>query len=541
MTETVNEPHSAFPVRDSAVFALSELVSYSLGLMFLSRFVHQFGLDSGAVFRTVMPLIGAVACLGSIGLPMSIMRYMATIRSQVDSPVPRKALQVVITAVSVAALGTLAFALSLLTLAATHHWVSPTLYTSFLCGLPLLVLLCMNGNLRALLIGLGATVGPGIARCCESLFRLLVLFWVIPIHRLGMYTIGANRGLFVITASETLYGVLLGTMLAAALLRRHVTPVAGPLRGASQSSLRAIRTVFRMALSPTGQALLATLGYALMLPFAAHLLTPQYGRDKAETIIGVYAAVSLPLLCAPMVLLDGMATALLPSVSSHVQSAAHRYQSDSTAVHSVLRIVSLLSIPWAATVWVCGDVMVRWFGAPSATPVLHALAPLPIILFLQSPLGAILQAEGRSRLLILAGFSDIVVTLSLLWIGVEPLRLGMYALALAFYGSAVVQAVILLVGAVRLTRVHLPIRTIVVSGCAAVYVAAELMVGRHTGTLAQTPWFWGVLAVGLCLFTYWLSGEMRWRGWLQTTGSDNRPQQPSHHDNGGRYDRMGDR
>ncbi|KEO83588.1 oligosaccharide flippase family protein [Tumebacillus flagellatus] len=458
------------PIRESGILSAADLAARMLGLLFLSRFLTEMGLGASASFRILLPIIGVAASFGSIGVPQALTRVFAagqgTRRTAWWSTAAASL-------VSVAGLGGLTW------IAVGHYGQGAAgpgtdgILRVALAAVPLLVLTCLNGSLRGILFGLGFTLAPALAQVVEIGSRLWVLTALWPLVKNELHATGAQIGIYVLTTGEAAAAVFLGIALWTAVRKKRRDSAGSSQESTIKKSRRdrkfssqssagkkqprdrvfssresaRVRTVLRMACAPAGQALLASLGYALELPFAEAWIAQTHGVDTAKHLIADYSAVALPLLCAPMVLTDSLATALLPSESAVGVSARRAAQQ----LRSVIRAVVLVALPAAAAFVVLAPALTRAFGSSTAADLLVKIAPFALPLYLQAPLSSLLQAHGRSRALLVAGTLGDGARLGALYWGIHSLHLTRAALPLAFAASVCVQTGMLYLATRNLT------------------------------------------------------------------------------------------
>ncbi|MFD2171745.1 oligosaccharide flippase family protein [Tumebacillus lipolyticus] len=488
-----------FPVRESSILGLAELVSRLLGLLFLARFVTTLGLAESAEFRMLLPLIGVAATLGTVGLPQALTRLFATSAREEGRPVPLPLL-------SAAAIGTgcaIGFALLLLfglsSLASQQAIDRQELALLLGATVPLLLLICVTGSLRGALLGLGHTYSPALSQVLEVSVRLVALTYWLPMLTFEEVR-SAELGILTLTLGEAASCLLLSIMLWRVLKRRGVR---------QQRSQRALFSILRMSFAPTGQALLASLGYALELPLAHRLLAQAHGEQLASVWLAEYATIALPLLCAPMVLTDGIATALLPV------AAAERLQRQRGAfsihLRRIIGAVMMVALPASGALIVLAPQLEAWFRAPGASLLLWLLAPIALPLYLQAPLSALLQAQGRSRALLYAGLLGDLVRLLAICLLLQPGQFERSGLALSFWLATLVQTGTLLWMLSRLSIVSVPWRTLYHSFQAALTLSALLLVGLHVPfpfSFAAHPFLWSAAAALSCLCTLLVAEEI---------------------------------
>lgn len=491
-----------FPVRESSILSLSELVSRLLGLLFLARFVAELGLEESAEFRILLPLLGVAATLGSIGLPQALTRLFASAVLEAGRPVPRSLLQAAWRG-TVCAAGFALLTMSLLAVLTVQDGIEKSEFARLLeTAVPLLLLMCVTGSLRGMLLGLGSTYSPAFAQLVEVGVRLAALVFLLPYLSVE-HAHAAEVGILTLTAGEGVAGLFLGTVLWIEVKKR------GVVRDKTPGSLFSL---LRMSFAPTGQSLLASLGYALELPLAHELLSRSHGEAAASQLVAEYATIALPLLCAPMVLTDGIATAHLPVASAERAASGGR----AFAVHlrRIIGAVMMVAIPATGAALVLAPTLAGWFHAPNAAMMLLLLAPAALPLYLQAPLSSLLQAQGRSRALLYAGLLGDAVRLGTIVAAFGLWQFGRTGFALAFAASALVQTGSLLVMLRQYTTLIVPWRTLYRSVQAALAAAALLQLALH----APKPFSFAALPL------VWAVGAMLLAGWILLYAEEIRPQ-----------------
>ncbi|MCL6547754.1 MAG: hypothetical protein K6T30_02465, partial [Alicyclobacillus sp.] len=246
----------SFPVRQSAVFAVSEMVSYTLGLVFLSHFVRAFGMEQSALFRTILPVVGVISCFGAVGLPQALTRLFAVHQGSAfgdaaPTPAPSPALRsqspaarglptlaagrtaarlyaalactAVAVAVSIAAWETA------LRVGWSVHLLTPDLTAGLRWAELWVAITPVSAACRGILLGLGATAEPAAAKVLEAAVRLGLLQLLLSpgaagltaalLHHLSLPRVpaadaGDAAGILVLTMAEFANALFLTAALA---------------------------------------------------------------------------------------------------------------------------------------------------------------------------------------------------------------------------------------------------------------------------------------------------------------------------------------
>ena len=473
-----------FPFGKTSLFSLAEFVSRLLGLFFLAHFMKAFGLDAGGMFRTALPLIILASAVGSVGLPTALTRWLAAdgMKKQLSN---QQRWTIVIATLCAMMLTVLSLNAVLKLSVIALLGIGPV-DQLLRFSIPLILIMPVGGSLRGILIGRGQNTLPAIAQACGAITQVALVNPTTVRFLEHMHWNGGEAGVAIVTAAESAVVLVLAIgMMGQQYVRlgtNHKRKAAVDNRNSTISTdtasiWRNLRTIFRLTASPTLQTLLETLGFGLELPMAEHLLTLQFGSAMAEQWMAEYAAVAIPLLHFPMFAADGLATALLPTLTRG--RALEGSLALGPSLQQVIRSMFILSVPASMVLFVFAPTFSSWLDAPQAANLLRVMAPLALFAYAQSPLSSVVQAQGRSRALLYAGFAGDVSRLSTLFISMTVWHLGVWGLVSAFALGVSVETGILYLFAWRMTPVAIPWRSLGYAVLAGVQVCAILIFAAH--------------------------------------------------------------
>jgi O-antigen/teichoic acid export membrane protein len=459
------------------------------------------------LFRTVLPVLGMACAVGTVGLPQALTRLVSAAgtrekRGMLDYHLVAMAATAV--ASTVLTVGTVLVLADVSSYSGVTDAGFPAL---LLLSIPLLLITCVSSTLRGVLLGLGLTTAVAASQICEVALRLLIVMVLPGNFRSTVDMAGAKAGIYIVTASEAssllfLIGVCGWLMMAGRI------PVVRT-RTSWRDHVRTWWSIGRMSISPTAQALLTSAGYALELPLAEHYLAIRFDSHTADTLVAEYAAVAIPLLCLPMFVTDGMATALLPTMTA--RRAQFGLASLGPSLYQTVRVVAMFAVPATAALFVLARPLCAWFGAATAAQVLVWLAPLALPLYLQAPVASILQAQGRGRALLYASLFGDVVRIGTLYWCLDRWQMALAGLVFAFAVSTLLQALVLLGMAVHVTPIPVPWVTLCHSVLCSVVVSAILIAGMHAPApyqITQFPVLWLALSASAALWFYLIAEEL---------------------------------
>lgn len=289
-------------------------------------------------------------------------------------------------------------------------------------GLPFLSL---NGVLGGYFTAVGRPWKGTAVQLFEQLCGtvLILLFLALP----GRGTAGDCAAV----AAAVAAGDLASLLLALILYRQDLKRVPGADRPCAPFPMagRLLRLSLPLAFSSYARTALSTLR-SMLVPKA--LRRSGVGAARALEIYGVVGGMVMPVLTFSSVFFLALSEQLIPALT---RAQVRRDRSGlETAAGGSLRLCLLLSSGVALCLWLLGPALGRWlYRSGEAGELIRALAPLVIVMYLDTVVDGMLKGLGLQLDSMLINLGDACLTLLAVWFLLP--RFGVPAYVAILYGS----------------------------------------------------------------------------------------------------------
>ena len=226
-------------------------------------------------------------------------------------------------------------------------------------------------------------------------------------------------------------GDLASLLLALVLYLRDLKRIPGADRSCPPFPIgaRLLRLSLPLAFSSYARSALSTLR-SMLVPKA--LRRSGVGAARALEIYGVVGGMVMPVLTFASVFFLALSEQLIPALT-RAQVRRDRSGLEATAGGS-LRLSLLLSSGVALVLWLLGPTLGRWlYRSGEAGELIRALAPLVIVMYLDTVVDGMLKGLGLQLDSMLINLGDACLTLLAVWFLLP--RFGVPAYIAILYGS----------------------------------------------------------------------------------------------------------
>lgn len=232
-------------------------------------------------------------------------------------------------------------------------------------------------------------------------------------------------------AAATAAGDGAALLFAFALYSRDLGLLPGTEKACSAFPLagRLLRLSLPLALSSYARTALSTLRH-LLVPKA--LRRSGIGAARALEVYGTVGGMVLPVLTFASVFFTALAELLIPELT-RAQVRKDRVGLEATSGR-MLRLCLLFSSAVALILWCAGPALGLWlYRSEDAGELIRALAPLVIVMYLDTVVDGMLKGLGLQLDSMLINLADACLTLLAVWTLIP--RFGIRAYIAVFYGS----------------------------------------------------------------------------------------------------------
>ncbi|MBB6729349.1 stage V sporulation protein B [Cohnella zeiphila] len=410
-------------IQGAMILLAAGLVNRLLGFVPRIALPRIIGVEGVGLIQLVYPFMIVILTVITGGLPLAVAKMVAEADTAGRSGDVKK---IVRFAMSIAVFASCAAAAACLAMAewiATVVMTDPRVHTAFLVMIPILPMVAISSVWRGYFQGKQNMLPTAYSQTTESIVRIvlsLLLTSILVPYGLEIAAAGAVAGMAI--------GELAGLLILWVQVRKDVkspksrhakrdepSPDPSPESPAAANDRRRLsRTLLGIAMPVTGSRLIGSLSYLLesilttrslvAAGVAASLATAQYGALQGMVI---------PLLTLPGALTFSLAVSLVPALS---EAAARGDRAGiQKRLHQSMRLAIVTGAPFIAMMGLLAHPICSLiYGDDSMAGMLRWLSVVGILLYMQAPLQAALQALDRPGTALLNSFVGAMIKLFLI-------------------------------------------------------------------------------------------------------------------------------
>lgn len=411
------------------VLIAASLVTRVMGFVYRIFLTRIIGASGMGLFQLVFPLLNLVLTFVTAGLPIAISKLVAEAVVQGDRVRVKRILRVSSWVIIILAI-LFTLAMWFLRGVVKTHWLSdPRAYPSYLAMIPIVGIIAISSIYRGYFQGLQDMSPPAWASIVEQTIRIISI-WILAAYFI--------RFSLAYAAAAAMMGMVLGELSGLIYLiiqqRRRAT-LKMVLPDAPERSLETSRqtlhAITQIALPVTFSRLINSVIYALEPVLVTRsLLVAGITTPMATMLYGQYSGMAIPLLIFPTVFTFSLATNLVPSVSEAIAgSERHKVRVRLTQSFTA---TALVGFPTSVILTLFATPLCRvLYHEASVGPILAVMAPCGFLLYLQAPLGGILQGLNHAGIAMRNAIIGGLIRLGLIvWLASQP-KLGILGVAWA--------------------------------------------------------------------------------------------------------------
>lgn len=456
----------------------------------LSRILGPEGIG---LKKMVMPFMGLMMTLTTIGLPLAISRLVAEAEAQRNREKVRKIL--IISLFITGSLSILVVFLSILggKVFSRYFLTDPRSYYSFMAMIPIIPIGAVSGVLKGYFRG-RQTMNPiAFAQVIEQMVRVCFTYvlvqWLIP---KGIEYAAAGAVLSsVLGEAASLFVFTVLFKISHRKFRLTCPSWSRALRGRDvlaellQTGLPTTGNGFVISVSRAMQPIVITKSLA-MAGVSSALITRQYG---------MLTGFVMPLLFFPGFINQSLGVTLVPAVSE--ANAQNNLRLINHRLNQAIGVALIVGIPSTILLYLFAhELMTVIYHAPTAASHLKLMAPFFLLNYLQSPLQAVLVGIGQAKRVMINNIIARCTTIALIYPLASNPKLEIYGVILAISMGVILETILHYLSVVKITGFILDIVKIIrilASGIAMGYLGRMLFAYLNN--------FMSQLGVALLLWT----------------------------------------
>ncbi|WP_373228550.1 stage V sporulation protein B [Cohnella sp.] len=405
-------------IQGAMILLAAGLLNRILGFIPRIALPRMIGAEGVGLIQLVYPFMIVMLTLIAGGIPLAVAKLVAEADSKGDIRAVSKILRIAVTlALSISLIAAL-FCLGLSEFISAVIMTDSRVHSAFLMMLPVLPLVAVSSVWRGYFQGKQNMIPTAFSQTTETIFRIvltLLFAWMFMPYGLELAAAGAVLGM---VAGECAGLLVLWVQFVRErqILMKDQYKSEDSEAGIKIASRETgyLRKILHTAIPVTGSKMIGSLSYLLesiltvrslaAAGLAAAVATAQYGALQGMVI---------PLLLLPGALTYSLAVSLVPSLSE----AASRgdWATIHIRLHQSMRLAVVTGAPFVVLMGLfAGPICILLYGDDSMADMLRWLAPIAILLYMQAPLQASLQALNRPGTALFNTFAGAAIKLILI-------------------------------------------------------------------------------------------------------------------------------
>ncbi|RXT15402.1 stage V sporulation protein B [Ammoniphilus sp. CFH 90114] len=488
-------------LKGALILTIAALITKILG--FANSIIQSriLGSEGIGLVMMVMPLMGLLMTLTTLGLPVAISKLVA------EAEVQNKTTQIKqILVVSLVVTGSLSILFVMITLGlgpifSTHLLTDQRSYYSLLALIPIIPIFAVSGVLKGYFRGRQTMTPIAVSQVLEQIVRIALIFfivqWLLPY---GIEYAAAGAILCsVIGEAFSLFYLVFKFRTS----NRYKVNLRQPhKRKIWSQGKHTLLELLHTGLPTTGNGLIHSIARVI----SPILITQGLAKAGMSSVLitkqfGMLAGFVMPLLFFPGFINHSLAAAMVPAISE--ANAQKNYRLIHQRVYQAVRIALIVGAPSTVILYVFAEPLMEViYHAPEAAVLLKVLAPFFLFHYFHAPLQSTLVGLGYAKAAMMNNLLSRAVSLALIYPLCSNPVLGIKGVLLAMSIGVILETFLHFFSMVKLIGYHLKtfeLLKVVFSGLLMGYMGLIFFNHLKGGLLFQT-----MMAIVSSLFLYLL-------------------------------------
>lgn len=380
-------------LQGALILIVAGMITRFLG--FINRIVvaRLMGEEGVGLYMMALPTLFLVITLTQLGLPIAISKRVAEADAVQDHAKIKK---ILIVSLCLTSISSIIFTIGMVMVA---PFIASTLLTDertiypLLAISPIVPIIAISGVLRGYFQGKQNMKPQSVSQVIEQIVRITCVALFIKL----LLPYGVE-----FAAAGAMFSVILGEFISLLYMmnrfkRKKRVKIRKKFFSYLKSSRDTLRELFSIALPSTGSRMIGSISNFLEpIIVAQSLAIAGVGTVLATKQYGELTGYVLPLLFLPTFITHSLAVALVPNIAE--AEAKQNQQLTHYRIHQSIRI-SFASGAIATVVLIlfANQILTYMYGTNNASSFIMLMAPFYILMYIQSPLQAALQALDLAK------------------------------------------------------------------------------------------------------------------------------------------------
>ncbi|WP_068784618.1 stage V sporulation protein B [Paenibacillus phocaensis] len=488
-------------IQGTMILLVAGIVNRLLGFIPRIMLPRVIGAEGVGLYQLGYPFFLVLVTMITGGIPLAVAKLVAEAES---SGKPDRSVSILRTSlVFTTAAGFLFTFLCLFGAPWVTRYIltDPRVYHTFIAMSPMIVIVAVSSVYRGYFQGKQDMIPSAVSSILETVARIIGVLWfsylLLP---MGIAYAAAGAMLGVVAGEVVGMGVLLWQYRrlqrreqSANSLQSAMSESPDPDHSAENETANpfaaTLRRILRIAIPVTGSRLVGSLSYLLeSITTARSLAIAGISVGVATSQYGALQGMIIPLLLLPGALTSSLAVSLVPSLAE--AQARGDVKTIHLRLHQSLRLALVTGAPFAAIMFVLADPICRLvYNDGTIGGMLRIMAPFALLLYVQTPLQATLQALDKPGRALINTLVGAIIKISLIFYLASNPALGIYGAIIAIIINFIVVTVMHGYSVSKTLRYRLPyLDMLKVSAAMIIMAAAADYFYKHLVISSQMGW-----------------------------------------------------
>lgn len=388
----------------------------------------------------VMPLMGLMITLTTIGLPVAISRLVAEADAQRNGVKVKKILVVSATITGTLSIVVVCLSIFCGKLFSSYFLTDQRSYYSFIALIPIIPIVAVSGVLKGYFRGMQTMNPIAISQVIEQIVRIAFTYflvqWMIPY---GIEYAAAGAVLSsVIGEAFSLSSLMVMFKLSHHKKYRLPNSIWKKVSKGKAIFLELLQT----ALPTTGNGLIFSVSKAIQ----PMIITKSLAVAGVSSVIitkqyGMLTGFVMPLVFFPGFINQSLGVTLVPAISE--ANANNNIRLIQRRIYQAICVALSVGVPSTILLYLFAhELMTVIYKSPQAAPLLKFIAPFFLFHYLQTPLQSALVGLGHAKVAMLNNMISKGTTLLLIYPLSANLKLGIFGVLLAISIGVVLETLL---------------------------------------------------------------------------------------------------
>ncbi|AIF43324.1 stage V sporulation protein B [Virgibacillus sp. SK37] len=428
-------------------------------LGFINRIVvaRLMGEEGVGLYMMALPTFFLVLTLTQLGLPVAISKRVAEAEAKNN---PQKIKQILVVSLIVTAISSVLFTVGMILgapfIATKLLTDSRTLYP-LLAISPIIPIIAISSVLRGYFQGRQNMKPQSYSQVIEQIVRITCVAFFVKL----LLPFGVEYA-----AAGAMFSVILGEFVSLLYMlhmfkQKKLVKIRSQFFSYLKTSSQTLKELFSIALPSTGSRMIGSLTH-FMEPIlvAQSLAIAGISSSLATKQYGELTGYVLPLLFLPTFITQSLSVALVPSLSEADASSNNKlihYR-----IHQSIRISFASGALATIVLTLFSDTILTFmYGTANASKFILLMAPFFILLYIQAPLQAALQALDFAKPAMWNSLIGAVCKLTILFLLASNSAFGIMGVAISMSVGVVLVTLLHLITLQKMIKYTLPFKDIV--------------------------------------------------------------------------------